>query len=299
MNGSDELTVNRPALPRSPGKRGARPRGGFRLAAIDLDGTLLGPDLSISADNLSAIQTLQAMGTEVVLASGRHYFSMRPFAERVPGMRWIVSSQGGEISDVAHRVLLHRAFLTPADIRQVLELSVTLGFATVAYAPDEIFTLTKANPEMRLYEQLEGRAAVLATLPELLTKNLFKIFWIAEPDRLDTLPGLAQVEALPLQKVRSHAHVYEFMPKHVSKGAALDALASHLKIRPAEAVVFGDAENDIPMFEWAGTAVAMAHGWPTALAKATLIAPAGPKETALSRGIAAALGLRRGHVTAA
>ena len=50
-------------------------------------------------------------------------------------------------------------------------------------------------------------------------------------------------------------------------------------------VAFGDGENDVPMFEWAGMSVAMPHGWPLALARAKLIAPAGPPETALARGV--------------
>jgi hypothetical protein len=77
----------------------------------------------------------------------------------------------------------------------------------------------------------------------------------------------------------------EFMPADVSKGSALATLALRLGIQPAAAVVFGDGDNDIPMFEWAGMSVAMPHGWPLARAKAKLVAPEGPPETALARGV--------------
>ena len=49
--------------------------------------------------------------------------------------------------------------------------------------------------------------------------------------------------------------------------------------------MFGDVENDIPMFEWAGVSVAMAHGWPLALRKAKCVAPDGVPETALARAV--------------
>ena len=81
----------------------------------------------------------------------------------------------------------------------------------------------------------------------------------------------------------------EFLPKGVSKGTGLRVLASRLKLRAKDAVVFGDAENDIPMFEWAGTSVAMPHAWPTAKAKATFTGPVGPKETALALAVDAVL----------
>ncbi|RYD26065.1 MAG: HAD family phosphatase, partial [Verrucomicrobiaceae bacterium] len=47
----------------------------IRLAAIDLDGTLLGPDSRISPENLSAVDQLTRAGIEVVFASGRHFKS--------------------------------------------------------------------------------------------------------------------------------------------------------------------------------------------------------------------------------
>ncbi|MES2692576.1 MAG: HAD-IIB family hydrolase, partial [Verrucomicrobiota bacterium] len=65
---------------------------GLRLAAIDLDGTLLAPDLSISASNHRAIEQLQAAGIEVVIASGRHYSSILPLAAQLRGVKWIVSA---------------------------------------------------------------------------------------------------------------------------------------------------------------------------------------------------------------
>ena len=53
---------------------------GYRLAAIDLDGTLLAPDHTISPANARAVERLQAAGIEVVLASGRHQGTMVAFA---------------------------------------------------------------------------------------------------------------------------------------------------------------------------------------------------------------------------
>jgi hypothetical protein len=75
------------------------------------------------------------------------------------------------------------------------------------------------------------------------------------------------------------------MPASVSKGSALATLAGNLGIDRSEAVVFGDGENDIPMFEWACSSVAMPHGWEAAIRGATWIAPNGPVETALAQGV--------------
>jgi HAD superfamily hydrolase (TIGR01484 family) len=45
--------------------------------------------------------------------------------------------------------------------------------------------------------------------------------------------------------------------KAANKGHALLAACEHIGINPAEVIAFGDAENDISMFEVAGASVAM------------------------------------------
>ena len=45
--------------------------------------------------------------------------------------------------------------------------------------------------------------------------------------------------------------------KIAEKGTALAAACAYLEIEPSEVVAFGDAENDLAMFRYAGAAVAM------------------------------------------
>jgi hydroxymethylpyrimidine pyrophosphatase-like HAD family hydrolase len=89
----------------------------------------------------------------------------------------------------------------------------------------------------------------------------------------------------PVQTVRTQARFLEFLPAHVTKACALDVLAARLHISASEAVAFGDGENDIPMFDWAGYSVAMPHGWPKAIARAKMVAAEGPDETAFARAV--------------
>jgi hydroxymethylpyrimidine pyrophosphatase-like HAD family hydrolase len=125
-----------------------------------------------------------------------------------------------------------------------------------------------------------------------MTQEVFKVIWIGEPELISNVKlPLGQVPA-SVQAVRTHARFLEFMPANVSKGSALALLAARLGIDPAAAVVFGDGENDIPMFEWAGGSVAMPHGWPEAIRRARWVAPNGPTETAFARGVELALGNR-------
>ena len=54
-----------------------------KLIAVDLDGTLVGPDNSISAENRAAIGRAQEAGVAVVIVTGRPYVSAGAVAERL------------------------------------------------------------------------------------------------------------------------------------------------------------------------------------------------------------------------
>lgn len=240
-------------------------QGKFKLAAIDLDGTLLGPDHRISNANAAAVRRLQAAGAQVVLASGRHFNSMKKYADALPAMQWIVSCQGGELSDVSRATVLSRNFMTPAAVEETLKVGRALGFATIAYTIEGVVTDAKADAEMDFYTELAGLRPRQIGRGELLAQGIFKVIWMGAPELYAKL-SLAEVLPPRVQAVRTNARFLEFMPADVSKGSALATLAARLNIEPAQAVVFGDGDNDVPMFEWAGMSVAMPHGWPEARA---------------------------------
>ncbi len=266
----------------------ARPLPTFanlRLAAIDLDGTLLGPDLTISAENRRAVARLRAAGLEVVVASGRHHASIRPYAAQLPDVRWVVSVQGGEVSDVARATVLSQRFIARAHLETARLLQTELGITGLFYAPDRILTSTTAQTDVEFYARLTGLHPVRVPGGDLSQGEIFKIVWVGSPAALDAIAVHPRVAALGLQTVRTHQRLFELLPIAVTKATGLAVLAAHLGLTARDVVVFGDADNDIPMFDWAGASFAMPHGWPAALPRAHWIAPAGPAESAFARAV--------------
>jgi Cof subfamily protein (haloacid dehalogenase superfamily) len=256
----------------------------FKLAAIDLDGTLLGPDREIGPANRRAVQQLQRAGVEVVLASGRHHNNMRRYAETLPGVQWIVSNQGGETADVTRSIVLNRDFLSTDATRRILELSRPHQFTATVYTVDNVLTDADWNSDLEFYSDLSGRQPQQLPAPRLLDQPVFKIIWMGAPDELTR--AHAQTTLPPgIQMVRTHERLLEIMPADVTKASGLKHLAARLGIEASEVMAFGDGDNDVPMFEWAGASFAMAHGWPSALQTATHITAAGPLETAFARGV--------------
>lgn len=262
----------------------------LRFAAIDLDGTLLGPDLKISADNRRAVARLQAAGLEVVIASGRHHQSIKPFALELQGVRWIVSAQGGEVSDVTRGTVLSRTFLARDRVDAVGAMQKTLGLSAILYGSEAIFADARSTDDVEFYAELSGLRPLRMPVFQSDPAPFFKILWVGTPEMIDSISGDQRMPTLGVQMVRTHRRLLEFMPTEVSKASGLATLTKHLGMTAGEAVVFGDADNDIPMFEWAAESFAMAHGWPSALQRARRIATDGSPESAFSRAVDMLLG---------
>jgi hypothetical protein len=199
-------------------------------------------------------------------------------------MHWVVSCQGGELSDASRTTVLSRTFMPAATVENTLNTGHALGFATVAYTVEGVVTDAPTGAEMDFYTELAGLRPCQIDRAEILAQGIFKVIWMGAPELFDRL-ALAEIVPPQIQAVRTNARFMEFMPAAVSKGSALAMLAARLGIPAAAAVAFGDGDNDIPMFEWAGMSGAMPQGWPEARARARWIAPDGPAETALARGV--------------
>jgi Cof subfamily protein (haloacid dehalogenase superfamily) len=255
----------------------------YRLAAFDLDGTLLGADHQVSTANARALGRLQSLGIEVVLASGRHYNAMREYGQGVPGVRWMVSAQGAEVSNVDRTQVLHQSFLERSVTDRVLALSRSMKYPAIVYTRDSI--IADNDEAVAAYQTLFGYSPLRLPTEEFATRPAFKVVWAGEPDQLSRLAEDPQVAAMPTGKLRSHLHLFEFVQPDVSKATGLSILATRLGITPEETMVFGDADNDVSMFNWAGTSVAMPQAWASARAHAKFIAPDGPQDEAVARGI--------------
>jgi len=255
----------------------------FRLAAVDVDGTLVGPALEISDANRRAIGRLQKAGIEVVLASGRHYETLKSFAEALPGVRWMVSSQGGEVSNIDRAHVLDRVFLEAGQTDQIISLGRKLGYNLALYTERGILVDNDADTK-KLYASFAGRPPQF-TIDQWRDERLLKIVWIGEEPSIASVGDHPAVKAIDVERVHTHRQLFEFSPHGVSKATGLASLCAHLGYRAEQTLAFGDAENDLPMFSWAGLSVAMPHGWPKALRSAGIVGPAGEEETALARAI--------------
>ncbi len=248
----------------------------IRLAAFDLDGTLIGDEPSISPRVRQAIGAAQAYGGMVTLATGRMFDFLVPIAHSLNITLPLICYQGGMIRAADAPTPLYRATMDRSLMRDVLAWQAERDARLVLYAADDVF-LTERRCSDEFYRFMLGERLrwVDDLAPVLEQHEPIKFVLLVEPEEA----GRVQTElegrfGERMAVTRSHEMIVEGNPAGVSKGDALRRLAVHLDIPQAEVMAVGDQLNDLTMLTWAGVGVAMGNAIPEVKRAADWIAPA-------------------------
>lgn len=252
----------------------------YTLAAIDLDGTLLGDDHALSVTNARAVRRVSDGGASVVLASGRQWHTIRGFAAQIglPPDAPIVAYNGAMVRTLGGETWLH----APVPVRAADEIvrdCAALG-CHLNYYLDDVLYVRDDTPWGRLYAARTGtEAQVVGDLTRFDGRQPTKLLLIDTPETTDRLLARALKRyGQSLYITKTDDEYLEFMDPGVSKGAALAFVADRLGRTARECVVFGDSFNDVPMLRWAeeggGVGVAMENARPAVKAASGRVAPA-------------------------
>lgn len=248
----------------------------IRLIALDLDDTLLTPELSISPGNRQALATAAENGVRIVLATGRMVQSTLPFAEML-GLKDIICLcyNGALVQTVSDGKVLDASPVSLDAAKRVIGRFIDHGFAVNVYHNDKLYQ-EKETPRGREYARIAGVEPTIVhqDLRMFLSGPPHKVLGMSQPEILDEIqPILAKEFEGEVFFTRSKPGYLEALQWGLSKGAALERLACKLGLRQEEVMAVGDAPNDMEMLSWAGVGVAMGNGHPTALKVADVIAP--------------------------
>ncbi len=256
----------------------------YRLAVFDMDDTLLGRDKKISAENRLALDRLRAADVEVVLASGRFQANMASFEKELGFRGWIVSSGGAVVGHAGTGETIHEITVPPDLGLELFHRGQKMGLSIIGYHRNGIFC--DAQTEWTaLYLRRTGQLPV-ADLPELIGTGLQKLIWTTAAERItELIPQMQEEYHGRLYVVNTEHEMLEFLSAKANKALAIQVLAERLNIPREEIIAFGDGNNDVPLLEWAGMSVAMAHGRETARRAAKKVSPPGNPDTAVARSL--------------
>jgi Cof subfamily protein (haloacid dehalogenase superfamily) len=252
------------------------------LVVSDLDGTLLRPDGTISAASIDILNGLVAKGLRFTVATARSP-SRTLSAVRGLHLRWpLICLNGAVTVDPTSGRWLSTAAISADVVATLLALGERSriaplllgedgGHEVLMHLPprgrvqDAFFAQRAGERRMRPVEALRPLARTLS------------VTFVDERERLVALKaGLTEAAIAGLTlRLMDYPEIpggatLEISRDDVDKVARVAELAASMALGPDEVVVFGDHLNDLPMFAWAGTAVAVGNALPDVRSAADL-----------------------------
>ncbi|MCL4784410.1 MAG: Cof-type HAD-IIB family hydrolase [Bryobacterales bacterium] len=258
----------------------------WKLAAMDIDDTLVGPDRIISAANRRAIADLRERGVLIVLASGRSHANMLPFHAELRLDTPLISANGALVREAPRGPVWAQHGMPAPLVTELIEEGRRRGLSVLLYALDGVYVDRRTS--FTEYDQSRNDDAQIR-VPDLCAvpaDGVHKVLWMAEPEAIASLT--------PEQTKRYHSRLtvthtdppyLEFMPPDVTKATGLADVARHYGIDARDVVAFGDGNNDVGMLQWAGLGIAMNHAKPALKAAADFTVPKTSVSASLAKGI--------------
>lgn len=240
----------------------------IKLIALDLDATLLDSQKKISPRNLAALERARQMGVLMVPVTGRPAQGLPQAVLDLPGLRYVVTSNGATVRDLKEDRYLLEKHLTPQTSLAILDACREYKMIREVFR-EGVGYLTRADYDILMdryagtpmWEYVLGTRQVLpGSLEDFLREDdrpVEELFFLtgspeekeALRDHLSSLPGIGFADPFPRD--------LEVMAGGIDKGEAFLWLLNYLGIAPEETLAIGDGGSDIPLLRAAGIGIAM------------------------------------------
>jgi 5-amino-6-(5-phospho-D-ribitylamino)uracil phosphatase len=269
----------------------------FQILALDVDGTLLGPDGTLRPRTLAAVASAARAGIQPVLCTGRRYRRAWPIARQLELDAPLVCNSGSIIKEPSSHQTIWRADFDHALSADVIELFRRHDQPAVVFTdlgpegPDFVIPAYPTGRDCfddyvhqnREHADIDAqwRPAEMNRTDHAPTQHardsIFHICAIGTRSQMLEFQEAAhrqitgRIRTFVQRVPRYRGTMCEILRHDAGKWAAIMHLARLWQIDPAAICAVGDDVNDIPMIRGAGLGVAMGHARPEILAVADLI----------------------------
>ncbi len=241
----------------------------IKLIAIDLDGTWLRSDCTISEATKVSIQNAIDRGYLVVPTTGRSYRNSREVLKEFHGLRYFINANGSTIVDGKEENMIYAECIPYKAAKAIYDLVVKYdGFAEIYEEFDAhvdfnaVELLNRAGLSGDYVDQLMSTNVIHASLDDFMGDRGRKVskFHIvcATPKEKDQLKAeIARLDGVyPISVFNRNI---EIVNGTWSKAQGLQTLTEHLGLDASQVMAIGDSNNDLDMLKWAGVSVVMGN----------------------------------------
>lgn len=266
----------------------------FKLAALDLDGTLFNSKSTISDKNKNAIKKASAAGITFVIATGRPYSGLPLKDIKELGIQYVISSNGAAVYKIPEKECLLESCMPWQQTADLVEELLTLPIQIDLFIDGEAYTPTECKNVFENMEQLpeeikeyiRSTRKLIPDFPTVIRQKQIHVQKITinfpfteSGDILYQKEAGEILEHYPdICYLSGGFGNLEFTQKGVSKAMGLRFLCDYLNIPLEDTLACGDSENDLDILKTAGLGIAMANAMDTVKSEITELAPSNDED---------------------
>ncbi len=240
----------------------------IKLIALDMDGTTLRDDKTMSPKTTEVLRAAQARGIFIVPTTGRpKHMIPKPILD-VGSIRYAITSNGASVFDLKDDSALYTNLMTQQEADNIMGFLTQYDLFVEAYCEGRSYTGKKSLQLIHTFKDfpqiyidiIMQSQTFVDDLPSFLKKEKKRIEKINIPymepqvhaELIEKLGGMKEYAI-----TSSFLQNLEINRASANKGEALGHLCQRLGIRAEQVMAFGDGSNDLEMLQFAGCAVAM------------------------------------------
>ncbi len=225
----------------------------YKAIVLDLDGTLLKKDETISKRNKEFLLEQKEQGIKVILATGRPISMTLPYHEELELDTPIISLNGAVVFDRHEAKVVEQSLLSSQEVNNVYQMVLDDALVMISHT-------SKANYQMinRVGNYLTENWPVK---PKGVVPGHYEpILKLSVHFKNVSTASNALANLLSSFEIANWGDSLEMTKKSVTKWHGLQTVLNYLQILPQEVIAFGDGPNDVEMLKNVGIGVAMENG---------------------------------------
>ena len=264
----------------------------YKIVFIDMDGTLLKDDKSISNENKRAIKAATQKGVKIVLCTGRPIDGIKHHLSDlnlIANDQYSVTCTGAHVQNNTGDKVVFQSFFSDKDLEYLYNMAESLNLDLCFYT-DGKYSVYRNNLYGKLESVANNTKYEITEFKNLVKRNnILKVNLINENSDVlehyvhhfgfDMSPynnfkfrntydkNLLLGDSLPqyfyenFSVLKTCTYTFEVLSKNTNKGTGVKKLCQYLDIPNNEVICIGDSPNDLDMLKCAGLSVAMGNGW--------------------------------------
>lgn len=242
----------------------------IKLIAIDMDGTLLHSDGTVSKKTIETLENAIQAGIYIVPASGRVRSILPDELFKISGIRYALTSNGAAIYDFVEEKVLHENTIPVEEALRLFDIVSEKDIVVEAYINGKGYMSQKHFDSMERFpiqahyiKDCRAKKIPVTDLRTHIAKSTtgiekFNMPWVSNEIRKEFTEIFDKIE--DVAHAKSMPDNIEVNRQGANKGGGLKMLCQLLNIPLSQTMALGDNPNDMEMLTEAGFSVAMGNG---------------------------------------